>query len=72
MARLLREIDTGLFYSDGGWTFDPRRAKVFPNLDSIEELVAKRRLEGVEMVLFNGEMTISGGFPLSDQRKHDK
>jgi hypothetical protein len=62
----LRDLDTGLFFSKGQWTMDPRFAQVFPDREAVERLALELKINNPEMVFIGGEPPkVTGGIRLS-------
>jgi hypothetical protein len=62
MLLALRQLESGLFYSEGGWTRFQNRARHFTNKEQVEDFLKASCLTGMEIaILIDGE--IVGGMP---------
>ena len=55
MRRAIRNLNTGLFFANGDWTVEPKLAQNFQDDHEIEKTVAKYGLDGVDLVVLDGE-----------------
>lgn len=61
MALALRDLDTGLFYSNGGWTNTLWLAQEFKTQVEVEKVAIEFAVQNGEMVLLSHEKQIVGG-----------
>ena len=61
--RVIRDLDTGLFFDKGNWTTDASLAQDFPDHEAIKTIVVEHQIQNAEMVLLEGPKNrVRGGF----------
>jgi hypothetical protein len=62
MRRVIRGLDTGLFFAHGKWTSEVSLAQEFPDQESIKSVVTEKQIQNAEMVFLSVQINrVSGG-----------
>ena len=60
IRRVIRDLDTGLFFNQGKWTANASVAQNFPDEGAIERIVVEHQIKNAEMVLLEGPRVRGG------------
>ena len=55
MCLALANLDTGLFFTKGDWTFDYKLAQIFQSQELVSGLAIENRVKNAAAVLLEGE-----------------
>ena len=62
MHLLLANLDTGLFFGEGGWTTDRKLAQIFDNTEAIERTASRNKVTNAAAAMVEGDPPRTRGF----------